>query len=183
MKRRTFLQTPILAAPLSSVFQSQKKDRPKKAIIVKAGEDRFGEHSFKKGASTIDCKVSAKDTEGDLCVFDVVRTQKGGPQLHVHPNQDEWFYIIEGEYLIKVGDESFRVKAGDSLFAPRKIPHVFAKVSDGVGKIILVYQPAGLMEDYFRQISKFTNPPSEEEMRQLLKSCDMEMLGPPLPVD
>lgn len=183
MKRRTFLQTSAMAAPLFFQARLQADDRPKRAIKVAAGEDRFGRHSFKMSAATIDCKVSAKDTGEDLCVFEAVRNERGGPPLHVHQNQDEWFYIVEGEYAFRVGDETFRLSAGDALFAPRKVPHTFAKVSEGRGKMILVYQPAGTMEQYFREVSGFTRPPTDVEMRRLFAAHDMEVVGEPLDLE
>jgi mannose-6-phosphate isomerase-like protein (cupin superfamily) len=74
-----------------------------------------------------DCKVSGKDTDGDLCIYDTVRQEKGGPAYHIHHSQDEWFYIIKGEFIIKVGDDLFNLKAGDSAFAPRTIPQHLQK--------------------------------------------------------
>jgi len=44
---------------------------------------------------------------------------------------------------------------GDSAFAPRKIPHAFAKTSDGEGQMLVLFQPAGSMEDFFKQMTKF----------------------------
>jgi len=43
------------------------------------------------------------------------------------------------------------LKAGDSAFAPRKIPHAFAKINEGEGQILVLFQPAGSMEDFFEQ--------------------------------
>ena len=69
-----------------------------KAIQVAADNDRFGgELLFLNGR--FDCKVSAKETNGDLCIYDTVRTEKGGPPLHFHHTQDEWFFVREGEFL------------------------------------------------------------------------------------
>lgn len=180
MKRRTFLQTPLYLTPMA--LQVPIRDRDPKPVKVRPGEDRFGQHSFKAEAAVIDCKVSAQDTNGALSVFDVVRTQKGGPPLHVHRLQDEWFYIVEGRYAFRVGDETFELSAGGSLFAPRGIPHTFAKIGDVPAKMILVYQPAGRIEDYFRAVTKFSGRPTQEEERQLFKAHDMEVVGPPLTV-
>jgi len=60
--------------------------------------------------------VSTKDTEGDLCIYNTVRQEKGGPALHLHHKQDEWFYVMKGEFVVKVGDDTFTLKPGDSAF-------------------------------------------------------------------
>jgi mannose-6-phosphate isomerase-like protein (cupin superfamily) len=54
-----------------------------------------------------DCKVSSKDTDGDLLIYDSIRHSKGGPPMHLHYNQDEWFYVIKGDFLVRVGEEKF----------------------------------------------------------------------------
>jgi mannose-6-phosphate isomerase-like protein (cupin superfamily) len=48
-----------------------------------------------------------------------------GPPKHYHEAQDEWFYCLAGEYLFEVGDERFRLAAGESALAPRRVPHAF----------------------------------------------------------
>lgn len=103
--------------------------------------------------------------------------------MHVHRDQDEWFYVMEGAYVLRVGEETFELGAGDALFAPRNVPHTFTKVSEGRARMILVYQPAGRMEAYFREVTAFTAPPTEAEMERLFREHDMEMVGPPLPVE
>jgi hypothetical protein len=85
--------------------------------------------------------------------------------------------------FVKVGDDTFTLQAGDSAFAPRKIPHAFAKVNDGVGQMMVMFQPAGTMEDYFKQMSKLgKNIPKDQEtkLRELWATHGMEIVGPPL---
>jgi len=151
-----------------------------KAVQVAAGNDRFGaEVLFVNGR--FDCKVSAKDTNGDLCIYDTLRTEKGGPPLHVHHAQDEWFFVREGEFIFQVGLDTFRLRAGDSLFAPRKVPHAFANVSD-TGKLMIAYQPAGTIEQFFNDGSLVKNP-TPAVMQDLFRAHAMEIVGPPIKVD
>src|SRR4028118_927306 len=110
--------------------------------------DRFGSPTFFLNGR-FDCKVSGQETDGRLCIFDTVRTHRGGPALHYHHDQDEWFFVREGEFLFQVGEETFRLREGDAILAPRGIPHAFANVSE-TGRLMIVFQPAGSMEEYFR---------------------------------
>jgi quercetin dioxygenase-like cupin family protein len=41
-------------------------------------------------------KVLTRDTNGELFIIEHTTRQKGGPPHHIHPHQDEWFYVIEG---------------------------------------------------------------------------------------
>ena len=180
MKRRTLLQFPLLATAFASVAKSP--DRARKGFKVARGTGRGHEELHIMGGR-FNCVVSGEDTNGDMCIYDTVRNEKGGPALHLHHEQDEWFYVVKGDFIVKVGDETFQLKAGDSAFAPRKIPHAFASVGEGESQMLVLFQPAGSMEDFFKQMSKEgTSIPKDQEKRlkALWASHGMEIVGPPL---
>lgn len=159
--------------------------RTDKGFKVDSGEARFGVHYKMKGVTlnTLDIKISGKDTENDLAVFEQTGlTPKGGPPLHIHPNQDEWFYVVEGEYVFQVGESTYQLKAGDTIFLPRKVPHAFVQQTEK-GRMIVSYLPAGKMEDFFAATDKWTSPPTKEEISKVFADHDMQVVGPPLKVD
>ncbi len=135
------------------------------------------------GSRVIDFKVSSLDTNGDLFIVEVTDHTKGGPPRHLHHEQEEWFYVIDGEYIVEIGDERYRLGPGDSILAPREVPHVWAHVGEGMGKQLLVFQPAGKMEAFFGELSKIEGAPQPEVMQRLFGSHGMEMIGPPLAVE
>src|SRR6476661_3912235 len=63
-------------------------------FTVAPGKDRFDEH-IQIGGEPNDCKVSGRDTDGAMCIFEFTGTA-GGPR-HLHHHQDEWIYIVHGE--------------------------------------------------------------------------------------
>src|SRR5579864_2867229 len=71
---------------------------------VAAGKDRFDEH-VQLGGEPNDCKVSAQDTDGAMCVFEF---RGSGWPRHLHHDQDEWIYVIDGEFQFEVSDKRFR---------------------------------------------------------------------------
>ena len=157
-------------------------ERASGGFRVATQKDRYEEELLIMGGR-FDLKVSARDTGGDLCIYDTLRETKGGPALHRHHFQDEWFYVIRGEFIVRVGDNTVSLHPGDSAFAPRKIPHAFAMTSDGEGQMLVLFQPAGSMEDFFKQMTKFGTkilPNQEVAMKQLWADHGMEVLGPPL---
>jgi quercetin 2,3-dioxygenase len=182
MKRKKFLLTSATAIPAligGYKLKAQKPERPNKPFVVKANESRFGEKTLLGGKSPNDIKVSQKDTNGDLTIFEYVGNEKGGPPLHVHLNQDEIFFIIEGKYLFQVGDVKHNLKSGDTIFLPRSIPHAFAQLTDN-GKMFFLFQPSGKMEDFFRTIGNLTSPPTPEQGAKIFTDHDMKIVGPPL---
>ena len=187
MKRRNFILTTLAAVPMFafSKIKSAITMRTVKGFKVNSGEARFGTHYKMKGVTlnTLDIKISGKDTENDLAVFEQTGlTPKGGPPLHIHPNQDEWFYVIEGEYLFQVGEDKYQMKAGDTIFLPRKVRHAFIQLTEK-GKMIVSYLPAGKMEEFFAVTDKWTAPPTKEEITKVFADHDMQVVGAPLKVD
>src|SRR5436853_823410 len=90
-------------------------------FCVNAGDDRFGEQ-IKLGGEPNDCKVSAKDTNGALCIFEF--TGGGGGPRHLHHEQDEWIYVMDGQIEFLMGEERVRLGAGESVFIPRTVAHM-----------------------------------------------------------
>jgi len=169
-------------------LKGRKKMKSKEMFAgfsVAAGDDRFGEQ-IKLGGGPIDCKVSARDTDGAMCVFEFTGGS-AGPR-HLHYDQDEWIYVIDGELDFQVGDKRLRLGAGESAFLPRKVAHAWSCIGSRPGKIINIYQPAGKMEEFFREVGKFRTPPIHEalsldEMHHFFDAHGMELLGPPLDWD
>lgn len=189
LSRRSFLQLPLAAAALALAVKAKAHGAPEttnrasRGFRVGAKEDRLAEELLIMGGQ-FDLKVSTQDSGGDLLIYDTVRLQRGGPALHRHFRQDEWFYVIRGEFIVRVGGDTLRLHPGDSAFAPRMIPHVWAMVSEGPGQMLVLFQPAGSMEDFFHEMSRFgPNIPKDQEVfRRLWAAHDQEMLGPPLAI-
>lgn len=145
---------------------------------VPIGEDREAEHRS-LGVSTVAFKIVAQDNP-DVFIIENIFHAKGGPARHLHYHQDEWFYALEGEFVIEIGNIRFKMKPGDSLYAPRNVPHVWAHTGASHGRMLIVFTPAGKMEAFFRQVTKANSMPPQDP--ELWRYHDMELLGPPLDV-
>jgi quercetin dioxygenase-like cupin family protein len=179
MQRRKFLTISTLALSTGLKAKATLEKNDSHSFVVKSGEARFGVHTPFMGVNPNDVKISGKDTNGQLAVFEYVGTQKVGPSLHVHFEQDEIFTVVEGEYLFQVGDNKETLKAGDTIFLPRQIPHTWIQLSDK-GKLIYYLQPAGKMEEFFLTMSNLKEKPSQEVMDKIHAQNGMKVLGPPL---
>ncbi len=145
-------------------------------LRVPAGEDQFGERRG-LGVSTIAFKVTSPDPGGCL-VLENTFHEKGGPARHLHYDQDEWFYALEGEFVLEIGPHTFRLAPGDCVLAPRRVPHVWAYIGQGVGRMLIVFMPAGKMEAFFREVTKANAMPPQDPA--LWRAHGMELVGPPL---
>jgi len=76
----------------------------------------------------------------------------------------------------------FTLRPGDSLFAPRMIPHVWAYVGDKPGTLLLAVQPSGSLEEFFMKSCDMIRPPTPQEAEKLFAAHGMKVVGPPLTV-
>lgn len=179
MKRRSFLKSAAALLPAAglkdfALAQAAAAPASPELHLVGVGQDRFGE-SHSLGFSTILFKVATNDTGGGLFVIEHVNLVKGGPPLHLHLYQDEWFYVMEGEVLFQVGDTRKRLRAGESILGPRNIPHTFCAVGERPGRMLIAFTPARKMEEFFRATAVPGGPPLDAET---FSKYEMKLVGP-----
>ena len=84
------------------------------------------------GGTTIIVRASAAMTGGAFSMF-----EESAPLLdtsrHVHANEDEMYYVVEGEHVYQCSDEEFRAGPGDLVFLPRGVPHAHRRVVPQAG--------------------------------------------------
>jgi mannose-6-phosphate isomerase-like protein (cupin superfamily) len=187
MERRTFLHRAVAGLPFAGLpFDvgsfAHAQTQESSGVVVRAGDDRFRE-PYDLGVGHMECKVSGRDTGGALAIFEALTHKADRPVRHRHHDQDEWFFVLTGEYEIHVGDTINRIGAGDSVFAPRRVPHVWGCLSESPGRLLALLQPAGTIEAFFRELPKYVaRNASITEMQELNRRQGMEVLGPRLPI-
>jgi quercetin dioxygenase-like cupin family protein len=132
-------------------------------------------------------KADSETTDGRVAVLEFRWPQGGGSPLHVHRNEDEWFYVIDGELTLWVGGEVIVAPAGSFVYGPRDIPHTFV-VTSTEARFLMVTEPAPFA-DFVRALSvpaqHLTLPPesaevpSPEHMTAVAAEYGIEILGPP----
>lgn len=183
MDRKRFLLATLASSVVALIGRAQQMTMSTtKGYKVAAGETRNGEHFKMKGVTTntLDLKVGSADTAGGMAVFEQIgQSPNGGPPLHVHPDQDEFFHVLEGEYRFQVGEERYLGTTGDLIFLPRGVPHAFIQLTENA-RMMVVYQPAGDMEGFFRETASWNAPPTKEEVARVFEAHGMRVVGPPL---
>lgn len=148
------------------------------AHLVPAGRSHAGP-PLQIGPDQWMVNVPAAATGQALSVMSWHGHAPGGPPLHLHPAQDEVFIVDEGEYRFQCGEALHVLKAGDSIFLPRGLPHTFRQLS-ATGRLRFLYTPAGQMEDFFAALSQCPGPPAPDVAQALFARHGMEIVGPPL---
>ncbi len=187
MKRSKFIASFVSLTTMPTWVFSKIQNlfmRNDKGFKITAGEGRIHGHIKLKGVNSniLDVKISGSDTDGDLSIFEQTSLSQGrGTPLHIHHNQDEIFYIIEGTYKFKVGDDIHNLTKGDSIFLPRKVAHAWTQVSKK-GKMNVIVQPAGKMENFFVTMAALNYEPSPQEIAKIFSDNDMQIVGPALKI-
>jgi quercetin dioxygenase-like cupin family protein len=182
-QRRSILKLALGMLPLAVFGKSFASSPAKKPILVPAGSDREGKQRA-IGLSSSTYKVLTEDTGGALFVLEQSIQKKGGPPRHLHHNEDELFYALEGDFLVEIGSERFHLKPGDCVLGPREIPHAYAFIGSSLGRLLLSYAPAGKMEAYFNEREKHGIRPGQyNNNAALMHAFGMELIGPPLAID
>jgi quercetin dioxygenase-like cupin family protein len=188
MKRNKFIAAFITmtTAPFIAFANTHKSYiRNGKGFKIAAEEGRIHGHIQLKGVNSniLDVKISGKDTDGDLAIFEQTSLSQGkGTPLHIHNSQDEIFFVLDGSYFFQVGDDKYSLTVGESIFLPRKVPHAWTQASEK-GKMIVTVQPAGKLEDFFVTMAALQHEPNQEEIAQIFSDNDMQVVGPPLKIN
>lgn len=94
--------------------------------------------------------VTGAETAGAYFAMEAIVPPGGGPPPHIHTNEDETFYIVEGSSEFLLGKERISAGPGDFVSVPRGEVHCFHNASDAVARLILTFTPAG-MEHFFAE--------------------------------
>lgn len=95
--------------------------------------------------------LDSNQTEGAFTLIYCYLRKGGEPPAHLHRNEQETFYILEGEIRFYIGGKTFIAKEGDVASIPKDVPHQFKLVTE-TAKAILIITPSGL-ETFFREFS------------------------------
>ena len=124
--------------------------------------------SFAVFGEPVDVLVSGEMTGGLSAMMVQISPPGGGPPPHVHLNEDETFYVLEGEFELLKNGEWVKCAAGESCFAERGSMHTFRNSGKTDGKILVFATPAGL-DRYLEEISVLTMP---QDVAKLIEISD-----------
>jgi len=132
---------------------------------------------------TITFKLLSEESAGALTVIEATAAPGEGPPLHLHSDQDELIYTLDGEFRIKLADELIDAPAGTFVFIPRGTPHTWQNVGDARARFFATIMPAATgFEQFFMRYAAL--PPRERGLlafaRLSHETQAMEVVGPPL---
>jgi len=148
-------------------------------------QDGEGERRWFLGGGVHTWKASSQETDGAFLLFEDLMERGKTTPLHIHANEDEVIYVLEGEILVHIDGEEHTVGARGVAVAPRGVPHAFMVSSDEARMLCL--QTPGSAEAFYREASEpATNgqtPSGPVDFDRVRASAEtsggMDVVGPP----
>lgn len=128
-------------------------------------------------------KAVSDQSGGGLTAIEGVSAPGEGPPLHLHREQDEFIYVLDGSFRVRLGDDLIEALPGSFVFIPRNTPHTWQNVGDGRSRFVATLVPASVeFEEFFLRYAEL--PPGDRGVeafgRLAVETRAMEVLGPPL---
>jgi quercetin dioxygenase-like cupin family protein len=121
--------------------------------------------------------VTLKAQSDGLTLFEAIAPPGAGPPPHIHYEQEEAFYVLEGTFSFLSGDETIETGPGSFVWVPRGTVHTFKNTGAGTGKVLLTNTLPGEHERFFREIgvpvsdmASFQPPDSPPDIDKVLRS-------------
>lgn len=88
-----------------------------------------------------------------------------GSPMHTHTREDEYSFVIEGEFGVRIGGETFTAGPGTLIIKPKDVPHAFWNATDRPARILEIISPAGF-DHFFEEIAAAwpDRNPTEEQV-------------------
>jgi mannose-6-phosphate isomerase-like protein (cupin superfamily) len=131
---------------------------------------------------SVHIKADAAGTNGSMSVMEITLPAGQGPGLHTHSREDEVWYVLEGVFRFKAGDQLFQVSAGGMAFGPRGTPHAFQNTGEAEGRLLVITAPAGLEQFFEHFAARPSGAPVPEALAPAGRAPGVVFVGPPLGV-
>lgn len=167
------------------MFHKEKPMTPETAPFVRAEDG--GKALWFLGA-LVTIKADGSQTGDAYELHEQIVVPGREPPPHIHHEQDEAFYILEGDMTIMCGDRTWSVTAGSFVFLPKGIKHAFTIEGSTPVKMLIITSPAGpagfgsFVQEMGEPATKRTlppeTPPNMEKLLALSKKYNIELLIP-----
>jgi len=114
--------------------------------------------------------VTGAQSGGAYFIMEATVPRDGGPPPHIHRNEEECFYVLEGQLEIRLGDRMISASTGDFVHVPRGTVHCFRNVGTALARTLLIFSPAGLEGFFEETLERVTDPsaPQPENMEAVV---------------
>lgn len=133
---------------------------------------------------TLWVRLSPETFGGAASIIETMHAPGFGPPLHRHA-ETEVFRVLQGRYLMRLGERCFEIAQGDVVTVPGGTPHAFVNLSDRPSRQLVLITPGMHADVFFGQLSALMagGPPTQTALDTFGRQWGVEFLGPPLKPD
>ena len=121
-------------------------------------------------------RIHGSAADDGFALIDSVAPAGSQPPLHVHRDEGEGFYVLDGELTLWVGDDTHTLRSGEYLFAPADVPHTIRVGAGGARWLVIA---GGRFESFVRTVSAIAGAPGPAELGRIAAGHGIDLLGPP----
>lgn len=150
--------------------------------VLNKGE---GHKTVRVIGDTVMFKALASQTNGAYSLFETTTPPGAGTPPHYQRDEDEAFFVLEGEYTFLHGEEQKVVTAGSFVFVPRGTMHMFTNTGDLPARMLIITTPGGIHEKFFESVGEPVDaPPSEPNFPEIVQKAESYgIIIPPPPAE
>lgn len=129
----------------------------------------------------ITLRVGCEETADRYYVFEGLAPAGAAVPPHVHQHEDEIVYVLEGEFEVLLGGETFRLKAGESRYFPRHVVHGFTNVGVTTARTLFFVSPGANFARFFEELSALPAhlPPDPEKAQEIFARYQIDLVAAP----
>jgi quercetin dioxygenase-like cupin family protein len=101
---------------------------------------------------TVTFKLTTEQTSGAYTIVEASNSPGGGTPPHIQHKDDEAFYVLEGTYTFRLGEETIEHGPGGHVFVPRGTVHAFQNTGDTPARMLIINSPGGIHEQFFLDV-------------------------------
>jgi quercetin dioxygenase-like cupin family protein len=186
INRRKLLTSSAAVLAASTLPQSEAQSahtNVAKPFAVRSGDGRPAGQWLVHGEKAFSTKVSGADIGKTYAAIEVHTPPDRGPELHIHFDQNELFYVLKGSIGLQCGSDRMILKAGDSFMAPANIPHAYVTLGTEPAHMLNVFDLSGGTESFFSEYAPLVSVDGEPDPIKLAQAYarhGMKVVGPPL---
>ncbi|GAC1574510.1 MAG: hypothetical protein NVS3B24_01710 [Candidatus Dormibacteria bacterium] len=137
-------------------------------------------------------KTTAEQNGGGIDFGELTIAAGSAVPQHIHHANDETYYVLEGIFRFKVGDELAEAGPGATIHIPRGVSHAWKNTGNVPGRVTITFAPGG-MTGYFRELAPLlpelmanmadmskVQPDTMRRASEIMQRYGYEMTGPPL---
>lgn len=133
-------------------------------------------------------KATSEQTNGAFVLFEEQSQRGKATPLHLHPNEDETFYVLEGEVRVHIDGIEHVGAPGSFVAIPRGVPHAFTVTSATARVLTMLIPGSPAAEAFFRDAGepapeRKLPPPGPPDIERIQVAAErhrsVKLLGPP----